>query len=123
MRPRTLLRTSVPMLAAVALLTACSSAPSTSLAVSASATGCAVDQTTLKPGKTEIKATWTGDKTGEVYLYGKEGEAFTKVLGEVEDISSGLTKSFTTDLQAGTYEVACKNESNEAGIRTKITVS
>jgi uncharacterized cupredoxin-like copper-binding protein len=64
-----------------------------------------------------------GSKVTEVYVYAKSGDAFTKVVSEVENIGPGTSRDLDADLSAGTYEVACKPGQKGDGIRQKITVT
>jgi hypothetical protein len=119
MRRRALL---VPALLLVPVLAACSSAtPSVAtVTVTAGAGTCEVSPTSVPPGTITISATYTGEGVGEVYLYAEDGGAFTKILGEVEDLTT-TAKSFTADVTAGTYEVKCEGGGQEK--RVPITVT
>jgi uncharacterized cupredoxin-like copper-binding protein len=64
-----------------------------------------------------------GSKVTEVYVYAKSGDAFTRVVSEVENIGPGTSRDLDVDLSAGTYEVACKPGQKGDGIRQKITVT
>ncbi|MDQ1599118.1 MAG: iron uptake system component EfeO, partial [Actinomycetota bacterium] len=64
-----------------------------------------------------------GSKVTEVYVYAKSGDAFTKVISEVENIGPGTSRDLDVDLSAGTYEVACKPGQKGDGIRQKVTVT
>jgi iron uptake system component EfeO len=95
---------------------------SPAVTVNATDTQCDLSGTTLQPGTTTFSVSNKGSKVTEVYVYGKSGEAFTTVVAEVEDIGPGLTRELTADLDAGTYEVACKPGQTGDGIRTRVTV-
>ncbi len=104
--------------------TACTGGGSaTTYDVKAGDDSCAVSDTDLASGKATFKVTNTGRDVTEVYVYGKEGDAFTKIVGEKENIGPGTSQSFTVDLAAGDYEVACKPGMKGDGIRTRITVT
>ncbi|MGN6245350.1 MAG: cupredoxin domain-containing protein [Motilibacteraceae bacterium] len=129
MRPRSLLLLTVALAAAPALA-ACGSdsgagtgAGSGSVAVTATDTTCEPASTALAAGKTTFEVTNKGAKTTELYVYAASGDAFTKVVGEVEDVAPGTSRQLGAQLSAGTYELACKPGQSGDGIRTKITVS
>ena len=82
-----------------------------------------VSQTELPAGDTTFAVTNDGAKVTEVYVYAKYGDAFTKVVSEVENIGPGTSRDMDVDLSAGTYEVACKPGQKGDGIRQKITVT
>ncbi|HEU4675094.1 MAG TPA: cupredoxin domain-containing protein [Motilibacteraceae bacterium] len=129
MRPRSLLLLTVALAAAPAL-TACgsdsgasTSASGGSVAVTATDSTCEPATTTLPAGDTTFSVTNKGTKTTELYVYAASGDAFTKVVGEVEDVAPGTSRQLSAQLSAGTYELACKPGQSGDGIRTKITVS
>ncbi len=107
-------------------ISACSSDSSsggTSYDVNAGDTTCALSTTTFPAGTVTFKVENTGSDVTEVYVYGKSGDAFTKIMGEVENVGPGTSREFRADLSAGTYEVACKPGMQGEGIRTAITVT
>jgi iron uptake system component EfeO len=65
--------------------------------------GCSPATVTAKPGSTEFKV--SNDGASDIdELEVKSGE---KIVGEAEGLAPGLSKDFTVDLKAGTYEVEC----------------
>ncbi|MDQ1715205.1 MAG: hypothetical protein QOC60_1150 [Frankiaceae bacterium] len=112
----------LPGLAACAAKTT-AGAGSTAVAISASDTVCDLGVSTVPAGATKFHATNNGSKTTEVYVYGLDGGAFTKVVGEVENIGPGTSRDLTATLTDATYEVACKPGQTGDGIRTKLTVT
>ena len=78
------------------------------------------------PAHIDAKA---GEVTFDVRNAGKDEHEFeifqgTKLIAEVEDIAPGLTRSLTTDLEAGEYTYVCKVEDHEAkGEKGTLTVS
>jgi iron uptake system component EfeO len=93
------------------------------VAVTATDDRCDLDRVDLPSGSTTFVVTNRGSKVTEVYVYGKDGEAFTKVISEVENVGPGTSRDLTVTLGGGTYEVACKPGQQGDGIRTKITVA
>ncbi len=111
-------------LAATCTLSSCAGGSSgPTYTVKASDDSCVVSKTALPAGSATFQVTNAGSEVTEVYVYGKEGGAFTKVVGEKENIGPGTSQSFSVDLSSGTYEVACKPGMKGDGIRTRITVS
>jgi hypothetical protein len=124
--PRPLLLTAPLLLAAG--LTACggdsdSAGSGTDVEVTAGDDSCKLSETGLPAGSTTFAVTNDGSKVTEVYVYAKSGDAFTKVVSEVENIGPGTSRDMDVDLSAGTYEVACKPGQRGDGIRQKITVT
>ncbi len=112
-----------------AALTACGSSgdeagasTGAAITVAATDTACELSGTALQPGRTTFSVSNKGSKVTEVYVYAKQGDAFTGVVAEVEDIGPGLTRELRADLDPGTYQVACKPGQTGDGIRTTITV-
>lgn len=99
---------------------ACSATDSAdAVAITATDTQCRVARTDLEAGKRSFKVTNNGDKVTEVYVYA-EGD---RVVTEKEDIGPGTSVTFSADLAAGSYEVACKPGQTGDGIRQTITVT
>ncbi|MDQ1703126.1 MAG: iron uptake system component EfeO [Frankiaceae bacterium] len=93
------------------------------IALEATDTACNVATTTVPAGPLTLHVTNKGSKTTEVYVYGADAGAFTKVVGEVENIGPGTSRDVTATLTDATYEVACKPGMTGDGIRTKLTVT
>ena len=80
---------------------------------------CQVGSTTLSAGTSVFRVKNEGSRVTEFYVYG-EGD---KVVGEVEDISPGVSRDLHVKLAAGTYEAACKPGMAGDGIRKTLTVT
>lgn len=90
------------------------------IAVSASDTVCELSDTQATTGTSTFVVTNNGSKVTEFYVYG-EGE---RVLGEVENISPGVSRRLMVQLgDPGTYQLACKPGMVGDGIRSDFTVS
>ena len=88
--------------------------------VEASDTDCKVARTEAPAGTVEFAVTNKGSQVNEFYVYAKDG----RVVGEVENITPGLTRSFKVELtEPGTYETACKPGMKGEGIRADFTVT
>lgn len=118
---------SVPAAAAalLLLLAACggeegAAHTSDAIAVRAGDSSCEVATTKAKAGKITFEVTNEGSKVTEFYLYG-EGD---RIMGEVENISPGLTRRLIVDIRrAGTYQTACKPGMRGKGIRGDFEVT
>ena len=89
------------------------------IAVKATDTACEVAATTLNAGTHVFQVTNAGAKVTEFYVYTADG----KVVGEVENVTPGLSRELRVELPAGSYEAACKPGMVGDGIRTTLTVS
>ena len=90
----------------------------TTVTVTATDDACQLSATKAAPGSVAFTVTNGGSKVNEFYLY--QG---SKVVGEVEDIGPGLTRTLTVkDLEAGTYTSACKPGMSGDGIRADFVV-
>lgn len=96
-----------------------SSVPTSDVKVQATGSACQLSSSTLTAGKVTVTATSSAGSETEVYLYGQENGKYTKVMGEVEGLTSGLTKAFSADVPAGTYELVCKSDGKE--LRVPVT--
>ncbi len=103
--------------------TPASSATTPTVTVSASDTGCVINPATVSAGEARFAVTNSGSQVTEVYVYGRNGNAFTTVVSEVENIGPGTSRDMTANLAAGTYEVACKPGQTGSGIRATLTVT
>ncbi len=119
-------------LAAIPALAACSSSGSTSASASPSANtitvsstdnACDISTKNTKAGQTTFAVTNKGSQVTEVYVYGKEGDSYSKIVAEVENIGPGTSRDMAADLAAGTYEIACKPGQSGNGIRVTLTVA
>lgn len=90
------------------------------IVVEASDTACSVGRTTAPAGTIEFTVSNKGSKVNEFYLLG-EGD---QVLGEVENVTPGLSRSFHVEVaEPGTYTTACKPGMKGQGIRGDFTVT
>ena len=90
------------------------------IAVTASDTTCDVARTEAPAGTIEFTVANTGTKINEFYVFA-EGD---RIMGEVENIAPGLTRTFHLEVsEPGTYEAACKPGMVGKGIRSPFTVT
>lgn len=114
----------IPVLALLAL-GGCAATPGTTteggaIPVTASDSTCEVARATAPAGTVQFAVTNTGSKVNEFYVYA-EGD---RIVGEVENIGPGLSRTFLVELrQPGTYQTACKPGMVGDGIRSTFTVT
>ncbi|MDQ2709235.1 MAG: EfeM/EfeO family lipoprotein [Actinomycetota bacterium] len=114
-------------LAVAALVSGCSVAPQAgppeaagAIAVAASDTACALSKPEAPAGAITFSITNSGAKVTEFYLYG----AGDHIVGEVENIGPGLSRTLLVELpDGGGYTAACKPRMVGTGIRTPFTVT
>ena len=124
MRPRNLALAAVLAVPAL-LLTGCAADPVEGAAgepitVKATDTACELSRTEAPAGQVEFTVTNAGSKVNEFYVYAEND----RIVGEVENISPGLTRTFHVDLsEPGEYQTACKPGMVGDGIRAPFTVT
>ena len=89
------------------------------IVVKASDTACEVGKSTVDAGTHVFAISNSGSKVTEFYVYA----AGDRVMGEVENITPGLSRELRVELPAGTYQTACKPGMVGAGIRNALTVA
>ena len=127
MRTRPLALAATLALPVAIALTGCSGSDGASggasgdpISVKASDTACAVSRAEAPAGNVEFTITNSGNKINEFYVYA-EGD---RIMGEVENVAPGLTRTFHVDLsEPGTYQTACKPGMVGDGIRAPFTVT
>ncbi|HUS20686.1 MAG TPA: cupredoxin domain-containing protein [Aeromicrobium sp.] len=103
-----------------AVLAACGSeAADTTVAVTGSDSKCDVADTSLKAGKIRFNLTNEGKLTTELYVLGEKD----RIIGEVENVTPGVTRPLEANLKAGKYTLVCKPGQTGEGIRQPITVT
>ncbi len=90
-----------------------------SIKVTATDTTCEVAKSTLDAGTHVFTINNTGAKVTEFYVYA----AGDRVMGEVENITPGLSRELRVELPAGTYQASCKPGMIGTGVRTTLTVA
>ena len=92
----------------------------TPITVKATDTACELSRTEAPAGQVEFTVTNAGSKVNEFYVYAEND----RIVGEVENISPGLTRTFHVDLsEPGEYQTACKPGMVGDGIRAPFTVT
>ncbi|KRB38921.1 iron uptake system protein EfeO [Microbacterium sp. Root180] len=80
-------------------------AASDALAVASTADGCAVSSATAESGTVAFEVTNSGDEVTEFYLLADDG---LRIVGEVENIAPGASRTLTLTAQPGEYFTLCK---------------
>ncbi|MFF5291374.1 iron uptake system protein EfeO [Paractinoplanes globisporus] len=113
-------------LVAISAVAACGGGKSDSAAggsgpitVKATDTACEVAKSQLDAGTHVFAVANSGSKVTEFYVYA----AGDRVMGEVENITPGLSRELRVELPAGTYQTACKPGMVGTGIRNTLTVA
>ena len=90
------------------------------IAVTSSNDKCTLSGDQAPSGRLVYKVKNTGSQVTEFYLYAKDGQ---RIVGEVENIGPGLSRSLVMNVPAGTYVPACKPGMRGKGIRSSFTVT
>jgi plastocyanin len=80
---------------------------------------CEMASDDVQAGKSEFRFTNNGDDVSELYVLLPNGD----VLGEVENVTSGTTRTMTVDLVAGDYQIRCKPGQQGEGFTTDFSVT
>ncbi|MFC7485259.1 iron uptake system protein EfeO [Knoellia sp. CPCC 206453] len=90
------------------------------ITVTANDSACEVARTEAPAGQIEFTVSNKGTKVNEFYVYA----AGDRIMGEVENISPGLSRTFHVEIaEPGKYETACKPGMVGKGIRSTFTVT
>lgn len=84
-----------------------------SISVTSSATECLLSSTKSPNGNIQFDVSNTGEKATEFYILAQDG---LRVVGEVENIGPGLSRSLLINAEAGSYFAVCKPGMTGAGI-------
>lgn len=91
------------------------------IAVKAGDDSCAVSADRAKSGSTVFAVTNTGSRATEFELLAKDG---LTIVGEIENIGPGLTRSLSVQAQPGAYTTVCKPGMTGTGVgRSAFTVT
>jgi plastocyanin len=105
---------------ALSVLTACSteSADST-VEVTGTNDACIIARDVVEAGKVGFEFTNESSKVNELYVLKANGDT----LGEVENVTTGTSRTLTVDLVAGDYLVRCKPGQSGDGFESPFTVT
>jgi len=90
-----------------------------SAAVTGTDDACNLDVEELAAGKIDFDFTNESDDVSELYVLRENGD----VVAEVENVTTGTTRTLTVDLVAGDYQVRCKPGQIGDGIASSFTVT
>ncbi|WP_431795898.1 iron uptake system protein EfeO [Microbacterium enclense] len=109
MNPTRLLAATAAAGAAVLVLSGCvaktDAAAGGTLTVTSTADGCEVSAATARSGTLAFDVVNDGDQVTEFYLLASDG---LRIVGEVENIAPGASRSLTVTAQPGDYFTLCK---------------
>ncbi|MCW2814386.1 MAG: Efem/EfeO family lipoprotein precursor [Nocardioides sp.] len=91
-----------------------------SFAVTSSDDACEVSGAEAPSGALEFEVTNTGSQVTEFYVLADDG---LRIVGEVENIGPGVSRSLTVKAPEGDYFTACKPGMKGDGIRSAFTVT
>lgn len=80
---------------------------------------CEISENQLEAGPTAFEFTNEADDVNELYVLRENGD----VVSEVENVTTGTTRTLTVDLAAGEYEVRCKPGQTGDGFASSFTVT
>lgn len=89
------------------------------VAVTAKDDVCETSRSELPAGTHEIRVANKGSKVTEVYVYA----VGDRIMGEIENVTPGISRSFQVALTPGRYEIACKPGMVGDGVRRPLTVT
>lgn len=118
--PRTAAPLAAVLIGAAALLSACSGgAADTTATVTGTDDACTLENDIIEAGKVGFEFTNEGKEVSELYVLNGDGD----VMGEVENVTTGTSRTLTVDLVAGDYQVKCKPGMTGDGITSDFTVT
>lgn len=80
---------------------------------------CEIEERSLPAGKLDFVFTNEADDVNELYVLEAEGD----VVSEVENVTTGTSRTLSVDLSAGDYEVRCKPGQTGDGFSTAFQVT
>jgi len=102
------------------LLSACSTeSADTTVAVTGTDDACTIENDVLDAGKIGFDFTNESNDVNELYVLKANGDT----LGEVENVTTGTSRTLTVDLVAGDYLVRCKPGQTGDGFESSFTVT
>jgi plastocyanin len=107
-------------LVALVAVSACSTATADfSVDVTGTDDGCSLSADTLDAGNIGFDFTNQADDVNELYVVRADGD----IVAEVENVTTGTSRTLTVDLVAGDYLVRCKPGQTGDGIESAFTVT
>jgi len=94
-------------------------ASDTTVAVTGTNGACRIETVKVPAGKIAFEFTNTADDVNELYVLKGDGD----VVGEVENVTTGTTRTLIADLPAGDYKVRCKPGQTGTGVTSRFAVT
>jgi len=113
------LAASLLLLVPVAACTDKSSSADTTTSVTGTDDSCKLAKDSLPAGGIDFDFRNDGSKVSELYVFRENGD----IVGEVENVAPGTSRTLTANLVAGQYEVVCKPGQKGDGIAADFTVT
>ncbi len=108
-----------PMVALLALGACSTDAAESAVGVTGTDDACTLDNDILDAGKVGFEFLNESSKVNELYVLEANGDT----LGEVENVTTGTSRTLTVDLVAGDYLVRCKPGQSGDGFESAFTVT
>lgn len=91
----------------------------TTTTVTGTEKACTLESTELQAGNIGFEFTNEGSQVSELYILRENDD----IVGEVENVGPGTSRTLTADLVAGEYKARCKPGQKGKGITTEFTVT
>ena len=106
--------------ATLVVLTACSTeSADATVAITGTNDACTIESDIINAGKVGFEFTNKSNDVNELYVLQANGDT----MGEVENVTTGTSRTLTVDLVAGDYIVRCKPGQSGDGIESTFTVT
>ena len=106
-------------LGAIAVLAACTKESDVKVQVTGTDDACTASVGEVAAGSISFEFTNKADQISELYVLRADGS----VASEVENVTTGTTRTLTADLSAGTYTLTCKPGQKGDGFSSTIEVT
>jgi len=117
MSPRRLF--AVPTVAVLTLAACSTETADSTVGVTGTDDACVIDNDVIDAGKVGFEFLNESSKVNELYVVKANGDT----LGEVENVTTGTSRTLTVDLVAGDYLVRCKPGQTGDGFESPFTVT
>ena len=108
-----------PIVALLALSACSTESADSTVAVTGTDDACEIDSDIVDAGKVGFEFVNDSNDVNELYVLQANGDT----LGEVENVTTGTSRTLTVDLVAGDYQVRCKPGQTGDGFESTFTVT
>ena len=108
-----------PIVALLALSACSTESADSTVAVTVTDDACEIDSDIVDAGKVDFEFVNESNDVSELYVLKANGDT----LGEVENVTTGTSRTLTVDLVAGDYLVRCKPGQTGDGFESTFTVT